>query len=678
VAIATVAVVAVIRLVFGGSTALYVNGAAAGVLYGLMAVGLILIYRSNRFINLSVSAIGAVPAMVALILMTSRGTSYWVGLPIALVGGLAVGAVVDVVIIRRFAQRSRFTLTVVTLGVAQGLALVALLVPGWMGSEAQQSLVDTPWSGVIARSAGRPVLTGDQLFAVVAVALLCGGLALFLRVSRLGIGLRAAAENSPRAELLGVPVRRVQTVAWAFAGLLGAASIFLRAPLTGVPLDGTLGPGILLFALAVASVARFSSVGVALVAGVVVGILEQASVSKTGSGDLAYALMLAVVFVALVVRRPDYVRSLSADEADWDSTQTVRPLPRRLARLPQVQGMRALLVVASLAVAVVAPLVVTEGQIGNMTTIPLFGIVAVSMVVLTGWAGQMSLGQFGLVGVGALLGGSWAAGHGIDLFVALAVGTVGAALVAGLLAIPAVRVQGVYLAVVTMAFAGAMQFYFLDRRYALGDVGLLPSGFSRIERPVLWGRIDLGDDLSFYYLVLAFLVLAVAAVATMRGNRGGRVLMGIRDNAKEASAMALSVPRTRLAAFMVSGGLAGLAGALMAYQQGAVDPQVYGIDNSMLIFIVVVIGGVTSLSGALAATAVIIWVRLFGDTYLFAHADLMVTGPGLLVVLLIVPGGFADVIFRARDRFARWADGRTGHVRRSTALGPHVPAGVGE
>src|SRR5690349_13138743 len=242
--LAAVVVTIAIRLVFGGSAALYVNGAAAGVLYGLMAVGLILIYRSNRFINLSVSAIGAVPAMVALIAMVSRGMSYWVGLPIALLGGLMVGGLVEVAIIRRFAGRSRFTLTVVTLGVAQGLAFVALLVPGWMGSEVQQSMVDTPWSGVVARSAGRPVLTGDQLFAVVAVAVLCGGLALFLRRSRLGIGLRAAAENAARAELLGVPVRRVQTVAWALAGLLGAASIFLRAPLTGVPLDGTLGPGI--------------------------------------------------------------------------------------------------------------------------------------------------------------------------------------------------------------------------------------------------------------------------------------------------------------------------------------------------------------------------------------------------------------------------------------------------
>ena len=116
----------------------------------------------------------------------------------------------------------------------------------------------------------------------------------------------------------------------------------------------------------------------------------------------------------------------------------------------------------------------------------------------------------------------------------------------------------------------------------------------------------------------------------------------------------------------------------MAYQQGAVDPQVYGIDNSMLVFIIVVIGGVTSLSGALLATAVIIWVRLFGDTYLFDHADLLVTGPGLLIVLLIIPGGFADVLFRGRDRWARWVEARSGRVRPSPVVGPPVAAGVGE
>lgn len=650
-ALSFIVVVLAIRWWFGGSTALYVHGAAMGTLYGLMAVGLILVYRSNRVINLAVSAIGAVPAVIGLILITHHGVSYWLALPVALLGGLAVGALVEISIVRRFNGRSRFALTVATVGIAQALALIAFIVPDLMGSEERQSIVATPWTRyVIHDSGGRPIVTGDQIFAFVAVIVLCGGLAVLFRSTRLGIAMRASAENSTRAQLLGVPVGRVQTAAWMFAGILGATSIFLRAPLTGVPLDGTLGPGILLFALAVASVARFSSIPLAILTGLSVGMLEQASVASTGSGELAYALMIGVVFASLVLRRPEYTRSLSADESQWDASQITQPLSERQSRLTAVRISRPVLVASVTAVAVAAPNLVTDGQIGNLTTVPLFAIVAISMVILTGWTGQMSLGQFGLVGVGAAVGGSYAAGRGLDFFVVLAVGIIASVLVASLLAIPAVRVQGVYLAVVTMAFAGAMQYYFLNEQYVLGSVGILPRGLHRIERPVLWGRIDLADDRSFYYLCLVALAVVFLAALALRRNRGGRVLMAVRDNGKEASAMGLSVPRARLGSFMISGGIAGLAGTLMAYQQGAVDASVYGIDNSMLVFIVVVIGGVTSLSGAVLATVLVVWVRLFGDTYLFPHADLIVTGPGLLIVLLLAPGGFAHVFTAARDR----------------------------
>jgi branched-chain amino acid transport system permease protein len=215
-------------------------------------------------------------------------------------------------------------------------------------------------------------------------------------------------------------------------------------------------------------------------------------------------------------------------------------------------------------------------------------------------------------------------------------------------------VQGIYLAVVTMAFAGAAQYYFLDPRYFLASRGVLPHGRnSRIQRPVLWGRFDLGNDRNFYVVTLLFLIAAVAAALALRRNRSGRVFAAARDNSRAASAYGVNVTRARLSAFAIAGGMAGLAGALLAYQQQAVDPSVYGIAPSIEIFIIVVIGGLTSLSGALIATVLVEYVRLFGSTHLFTNAHLLVTGPALLLILMFLPGGVADVLFRIRDRVLR-------------------------
>ena len=647
-----------VRVLLAGSIGLLVSGTAVGVLYGIVAVGLVLVHRSHRVINFAVASIGAVPSVAALLLLSRHGLPYPIALAIAVGGGLTLGALVEVVVIRRFRSSPRLILTVATLGVSQALSFVALQVPGWLGSSGEQlARVPTPFRGTIVHDAtGGPLVTGDQFVAVLVAAGLAGGLALFLRRSRYGIALRAAAENSERAVLLGVPVARVQTLAWAVAGLFGALTIFLRRPLFGVPVDGSLGPGILLFSLAAAAMARFDDLPVALVAGIGVGILEQASFAASGSANLAYALMVAVVLAALALRRGTVSRAQDAAQSTWQAVREHRPLPQAVARLPRIRAARAAAALAVAGIAIGAPYAVGPGDRGDLAAIVIFAIVAVSMVVLSGWGGQVSLGQFGLVAVGAAVGGGLAANHDVDLFVALAAATAAGALVATLLGLPALRLPGIYLAVVTLAFAAACEYYFLDPRYVLADVGVLPGGDApRIRPPLLFGRIDLGDPLAFYFFTVAVLVLVVGVVRAVRRNRTGRVLLATRDNPRGAAAFGIDLVRTRLGAFATSGAIAGLAGALLAYQQQAVDPATYGVAPSLLVFLAVAIGGLTSLPGTIAAAVLIDGVRLFGDRHLFAGADLLVSGPGLLVVLLFAPGGLGQLLESARGRVVRWA-----------------------
>ena len=144
-----------------------VQGVALGSLYGIIGVGLILIYRTNRIINFAAAAVGAVPAILALLLDVQRHVNYLMVLPIVLVGGPLMGALVDVFVIRRFSKSPRLILTVVTIGVAQSLAILGFFIPVWLGARAGEiPTVPTPWENLkILNGRGQPLLTGNQVAA---------------------------------------------------------------------------------------------------------------------------------------------------------------------------------------------------------------------------------------------------------------------------------------------------------------------------------------------------------------------------------------------------------------------------------------------------------------------------------------------------------------------------------
>lgn len=646
--------VVVIQLVFSPPIDIFVFGIAIGSLYGLMAVGAILIYRTNRIINFAVAGLGAVPAVLAILLQSKKGLPYFICLPIAIIGGALLGALADILIIRRFATAPRLILTVATLGLVQILAFIALYVPKWVGSkDAIQSALPTPWKGFVWRKAnGAVILDGDYLFAFLFVIFLTFGLQAFFRFTRIGIALRASAENADRALLLGIPVRTVGTVAWLLAGLFASLSIFLRAPMVGVPVDGSLGYNILLYVLAAAVVARMDNIPMALAAGMGIGVLEQASVTRTGDSALSTAIMLVVVLVALGLQKGATARALDTGVTTWQAVKEFRPIPLELRKVPSVRIAKIALSTGVVALFVAGPYIVGESKTGTLTLIPLYAIVAVSLVILTGWAGQISLGQFALVGVGAVTAGKLAADYNVDFFVALIAGAVAGALVAVLVGLPALRVTGLYLAVATLAFSGAMQYFFLNKKYPIGR-NILPAGeFSRIDRPILWERIDLAQPRTFYIFTLIFLAGILLAARSFRRNRSGRVLIAARENTRAAPAYGIPLARSRLAAFAISGGIASVGGVLIAYQQQQIDPSSYGIVTSIEIFMITVIGGLTSLTGAVIGAVVIQMVKYFGDKML-TGMSLLVTGPGLLLVLLILPGGFAEGFYRLRDRFLR-------------------------
>lgn len=639
-----------------------IGGLSLGALYGIVGVGLILIYRTLRIINFATAAIGAVPAIVAMVLDVKGSLNYVEGLPIALLGGALIAIFADLVVMRRFANGSRLIATVVTIGIAQSLSILGFFIPIWLGlNAASATYVPTPWaSWHIAAANGQPVVNGNQVFALVSVLAVSMAVWSFLRYTRIGVALRAASENADRAGLLGIPVRRVQTVAWALAGLLAGLAVYGQGPLIAIPKDASLGFTPLLYGLAAAVIAGMDGILVALAAGMAIGMIIFGSVVKYGDDSLASALMLLLILGALLVRRRQLARAYATGVATWREVKIFKKVPAQLGVLPEVKIARWALMFALVALLTGLGFFIDGPDVSLLTLVPLYGIVAVSLVVLTGWAGQISLGQFGIVGAAAGVAGGLVANHGIDFFAAIGIGIATGAVAAVLIGLPALRVQGLYLAVTTLAFGYVVQYFVLNNHYFIGE-RIMPQGYAaHVQQPLLYGVIDLSDPRNYYYTCIVFLFIALLAAASFRRYRSGRVLMAARDNQRAAAAYGINVTAARLAAFAISGAIAGLAGVLFAYAEHNVVKDSYSVQASITLFLATALGGLGSLPtavlGAMSLEASVAFgprlYQLIGEEWGYV-LPLMLTGPLLIIQMLIWPGGLAEGVFKSRDDFLR-------------------------
>ncbi|MDP1819101.1 MAG: ATP-binding cassette domain-containing protein [Acidimicrobiales bacterium] len=660
---ATLAVILALRLAFrpGAPPGVFLNGAIVGGLYGLIAMGLILIYKSDRIISFAQAGLGAFPAVLALNLYIQRDWPFALCLVLALAGSFAIGALAQRLIIRRFASSPRLILTVATIGLAQLLAFAEFMSPTWIGGEVTPTgAVRTPVSGITA-DIGGIVFRGDHLAAVVVVVLAALGLGWFLNGTRVGVAVRAVAENRDRAQLAGVPVARLGTIVWGVAGLLSGIGVFFRAPITGLPLGSLIGPQVLLFALAAAVIARMERLGVALLAGALLGMFDQAAFYSTRTASISTALLLPIVLAALLVQRRHLSRAADSGSATWQAVRPLRTLPPLVRRLPEVRVARGLGAGLFAALLLGAPFLVDELRRNDLSQVLLFGVIAVSLVVLTGWTGQISLGQFAFTGVGSAVAGGLAGKAGADFFVALLLGGLAGAALSMVVGIPALRVKGFFLALTTLAFAASTQAYVLNREHFSW---LLPEIGDAIDRPKLWGVLDLRSDSSYYFTCLALLLLAVAGARNLRRSRAGRALVATRDNERAAQSYGINLARARLGAFAIAGFLAGSAGALYVYLYEAVDPESFGSSRSIDVFAMAVIGGLGSIGGGLAGAVYVVGIKEFLPRY-----ELLASGGGLLLLLMFLPGGLAEVGVRLRDAFVKLVARRHGLDERALKWG---------
>ena len=630
-----------------------VLGLTVGLTYGLLAVGLVLVFRSTGVVNFAHGQIGVFGATVLVVAVTEVGVPYWVAFAAAVVTSAAIAAAVDAVILRRLRGAPRLMGLVATLGVAEVLLLLGFVLNA-EGAAGQFF----PQPALPALSVGAVRLTPAHVGMLVLTPVLVGGLAVFLRSTKVGIATRAAAANADTARLDGVRAARMGTLAWALAGGVSAVTAVLVLPSQGFVTGEAMGPGLLVRALVAAVVARMEKLPTALGAGVAVGVVDQALQWNYPDGGVVEAVMLAAVLLVLLVQRAQ--RGRRGGDERWDVLQAWTPLPREALRLPWVRHGRALTAAVGLALALLVPAVVSNRTASVLVTIIAYTLVGLSVGVVTGLSGQLSLGQFGLAAVGAVVSYHVTRTTGNFVLGAALAGSA-TAMVSVAVGLPALRIRGLMLAVATLAFAVAAQTWFLRQPWTFGS-GVDP-GY-----PLLGG---FGFDTAkrYYLFALPFLVVGFWLAANVRFGALGRRLRAVRDHADGARAFGIATTRVQLQAFAVAGFLAGIGGAVYAHSLSLVSAQAFGVRISIDLVAMAVLGGIDLLAGPLLGALYIVGVP---NLLPLDEAGLAATSVGWLVLVVQYPGGLAELVGRARDRLVARALARTARV--DAAGGAHADA----
>jgi len=618
-----------------------VLGTIIGMTYGLLAVGLVLIYRSNRIVNFAHGEVGAFAAAVFGVVVIRWHVPYYVALPLAMVLGGAVAAGAEVLVVRRLRSAPKLMSIVATLGVGQFLVFFGAAVN--TQASAGYSFPQPPFVPVFEIGALRvtPAYSGILFIAPWLVV----ALVVFLRRSSFGIGIRAAAANPEAARMAGIFAGRMSSLAWALAGAVSAFTAILIQPSRGFTSGESFGPSLLLRALAGAVIARMVSLPVALAAGIGLGVIEQALLWNYPRAGFVEVALFVIILGALLLQRQQGGRD--EEKGSWAAVQAWRPVPAAYRQLFLVRHLGLIVGVVAAAASALLVTLVTNSDAIILVSMLGFGVVGLSVGIITGLGGQLSLGQFALAAVGATISYYVSSRTGSFPLAFLYAG-LGAAATSVLIGLPALRLRGLMLTVTTLSFALMTPTWLLQQSWMLGS-GVDPG------RPIVFGNA-LESGREYYPVALVVAVLMVLLARNVRRAGFGRLLVAVRDNEDNARAFTIRARAVKLQAFALAGFIAGVGGALYGHTFSRIGTTVFGTRASIDVVVMTVIGGISTLAGPLIGVLYTIGVPAFLP---LDSAGLAATSLGFLLLVMYLPGGLAQVILPIRDRIiARLVRGR--------------------
>jgi len=555
-------------------------GAAAGAIYALLGLGVNVVFRASRVINFSHAAI-AITAAYAYrdFLEFAPGP---VALVLAILVGTLIGALTDVLIMRPLAAASTLTKAIATIGVLITLQALLNIRYGYLPSVVPSLLPTEPVR------IGELSIGLDRILIFAICLALTAALYVIYRKSSFGIATTALSVNPRSLAALGRwSPRSVSFINWMIGGALAGLAGVLLAPISA--LSPALALILVVPILSAALLGNLSSFWLTFVGGVAIGI-TQAEISRL---PLAPGLQEAIPFFVIVILLAIRGSSLPA------RGEVGEKLPRiGSGRIPVLPA-----VALTLLVFVLIQWVLPEKWVVAITVGLIAAVILLSLVVVTGYAGQLSLASYALAGVAALVSAHMVATFGWSFIPAAIVGILATAPVGLLVGLPAVRTRGTSLAVVTLGLAVAFQSLILDNSAITnGQTGL------EVGNPTIFG-LDISAIFyprRFGVFVLIVFVLVAIAVLNLRRSAAGRRMLAVRGNERAAASVGVSVIRTKLYAFVVSGLISGVGGVLLAFTNIYVvlgNPGGrFGPSFSINAIASITVGGVGFVSGAVIGT----------------------------------------------------------------------------
>ena len=483
----------------------------------------------------------------------------------------------------------------------------------------------------------------DRLWLALFVVVVTGALAALYHLSRFGLATRAAAESEKGAVLIGLSPSRLAAVNWMLATMLAGAAVILIAPIANInPATTSL---LIVPALAAALLGGFRSFGLTAAAGLGIGMVQSEILNLRSQWgwlpdlDLQMALPFLIIIVTMAVRGESLPTRASLHAGRFPRS----PRPRHLLAWTAVLG----------GAAIVGMLVLGSEWRQAIIVTTTFSLIALSVVLLTGYVGQISLMPMALAGIAAFAMVKLTDDFGVPFPIAPILGAViavGVGLVAGL---PAVRVRGMNLAIATLAAAVAIEELVLKWGWFAGG-----RGGTTVPPPTI-GPIDLGisaagaDFPRRAFGIMCIVVLAVCAlgVSNLRRSPTGLRFLAVRANERAAASAGIDVTRTKLVAFAMSSFLAGLGGCLFAYAHPNLSADSFVVFQSLALLAITYLGGIAAVGGAVVA-------GIFAEGGVLSAAmgsgssdvQFAINGLVLMVVAVLYPEGITGALYALAAR----------------------------
>jgi ABC-type branched-subunit amino acid transport system ATPase component/ABC-type branched-subunit amino acid transport system permease subunit len=594
-------------------------GLCFGALYALVSLGIVVIHRGSGVVNFAQGGVGMVGTYLFWNLHVSESWEFLPAFVASVVACVLIGLAIQFCIMYPMRESSPLSRLLATLGVLTvAEASITIKYPA--------ALIDLPSSlpTSTVKILGAPV-GEDRLIIIGIVAVLTAVLAVLYKWTRFGRATAAVAENPTAAATLGYSPNRIAAYNWALGSALAGTAGILIAPIIGLTATGlTL---IVIPALAAAVVGNMNSFVWTVAAALFIGVAESETTNYVSAPGWSAAVPFVLVLVFLTIRGGT--------------------LPNRAharVKLPSVGSGRVSppLVLAAAIVGFVVVATVPPAWVSGATTTFVVAMLLLSITVVTGYAGQLSLAQYTLAGLGAYVAGRLSAAQGWPFLACVLIGVLAALPIGAIVGLPALRTRSSSLAIVTFSFGVAVEAVLFDSSSLtggqLGTTVRTPTVFGLNIGPVEHPRL-------YAAAVLVFLFLAMWCVTSLRRSATGRRLLSVRANERAAAALGVGVMSTKLYAFMVGAMIASLAGILQSFSSPFIEYSTFTSQTSLALVGDSVIGGLGHVGGTIPGalfqpgTLTSNVIGLFNGSvqdYL-----LLAGGVGLILVLVFAPNGTA-------------------------------------